>query len=389
SEAPMTRNQKALEALEHKFLAPYGARSRDAERKNKESDSDYRTNFQRDWNRVLHSRSFRKLEYKTQVMPFGMGSDFVRNRMTHTLEAMQIGLGVARALGVNEDLATAIVLAHDLGHPPFGHKGEETLAKLCASFNHNLHSLRIVEELEERYPGWKGLNLTLEVLEGIEKHETDYDRTFAYRYFPGESPTLEAQAAGYADTTAYRAHDVEDALVSGLVQEKQFARVEFWRHVSKGQPTQPRKVRYAQIARRAIGFMVTDLIETTAKRLEKFRVRTLRDVRRVKENIVQWSPRVQAMQDELARFLEEEFYESPPVRRACGKGQMIVEGLFTAYARDPKVLPRDVQEAREDAARRGAEPMRVVADHIAGMTDRFAIDEYRNLYDVGGRDIFG
>lgn len=385
----MTRDQRTLEALEDKFLAPYAARSRDARRRNKESAADYRTKFQHDWNRVLHSRSFRKLEYKTQVMPFGMGSDFVRNRMTHTLEAMQIGVGVARALGVNEDLAMAIVLAHDIGHPPFGHKGEETLAKCCASFNHNLHSLRIVEELEERYPGWKGLNLTLEVLEGIEKHETDYDRTFAYRYFPGESSTLEAQIAGYADTTAYRAHDMEDALVSGLVQEKQFARLAFWKEVSKGAPAQPRKVRTAQIARRAIGFMVTDLIETTAKRLGRFRVRTLKDVRRVKENLVQWSPRVQAMQDELARFLEEEFYESPPVRRACGKGQMIVEGLFAAYVRDPKVLPRDVQEAREDAARRGAEPMRVVADHIAGMTDRFAIDEYRNLYDVAGRDIFG
>src|SRR5687767_9762396 len=219
---PYLRDRLTMEDIEDRSLSPWSVRSRGARRLHSEPAPEFRTHFQRDWNRVLHSRAFRKLEAKTQVLPYGVGSDFVRNRLTHTLEATQIGMGIARALGVNEDVVHAVVLAHDVGHPPFGHKGEDELHACCGHFNHNEHSLRIVTEVEKRYPDFPGLNLTEDVLEAIEKHETDFDRIGTYRFRPDLGPTIEAQIGNFADTIAYRAHDIEDAIESRVVKEEEF-----------------------------------------------------------------------------------------------------------------------------------------------------------------------
>jgi dGTPase len=381
----MLRTRAVLERLERRRLAPYAAPCAGAPREHREKPPDYRTHFERDWNRILHSRAFRRLEYKTQVLPFGVGSDFVRNRLTHTLEATQIGVGIARPLGLNEDLVMAIVMAHDLGHTPFGHKGEEALAKCCGDFNHNAHSLRIVRELEHRYVDFPGLNLTLFTLEGIEKHNTDYDRTDATRYFPGDSPTLEAQIANLADTIAYRSHDIEDALETGIVPLRRFERVPFWKEAMRTVPRGERSgVWYAQVSRSAISLMITDAIRHTAREIDRRRVRSLRDVRRRRAPLAGFSPRMERYQRELADFLMNEFYLSPQVVRTCTKGVHIIESLFKVYTEDPRMLPRKVQQELRAAGPPGAP--RIVADYIAGMTDRFAMAEYANLCE-GGKDM--
>jgi len=378
----MLRTRAVLERLERLRLAPYATRSAGAKREHREPPPGTRTEFERDWNRILHSRAFRRLEYKTQVLPFGVGSDFVRNRLTHTLEAMQIGIGIARALGLNEDLVEAIVMAHDLGHTPFGHKGEEELARCSGDFNHNAHSLRIVRELEHRYPDFPGLNLTLPTLEGIEKHNTDYDTPGAAGFFAGESPSLEAQVAGMADTIAYRAHDIEDAIESGIVPARRFERVPFWREALRSVPRMERSgVWFAQVSRSAISRMITDAIRASDARIRRHRVRTLADVRRCRVPLVGFSPRMERLQKDLAAFLMDEFYLSPQVVRACKRGTDVIRSLFTVYTETPRMLPRKVQAEIRAAGRDRSR--RIVADYIAGMTDRFAMAEHANLCESG------
>jgi dGTPase len=381
----MLRTRAVLERIERSRLAPYAALSAGAAREHREKPPAYRTQIERDWNRILHSRAFRRLEYKTQVLPFGVGSDFVRNRLTHTLEAMQIGIGIARALGLNEDLVMAIVMAHDLGHTPFGHKGEEALAACAGGFNHNVHSLRIVRELEHRYVDFPGLNLTILTLEGIEKHDTDYDRPEGYRYFPGVRPSLEAQVANLADTIAYRAHDIEDALESGIVAPRRFERVPFWRQAMRGVTRAERTgVWYAQVSRSAIALMIDDAIRATAATIRRRRVRTLQDVRRCAVPLAGFSPAMSRAQQGLADFLMDEFYTSPQVVRACTKGVHVIQSLFRVYAEDPRMLPRKVQRELRAAPKDGIP--RIIADYIAGMTDRFAMAEYANLCE-GGKEM--
>jgi dGTPase len=393
----MVFGREQQEKMERDHLAPYAAFSADTTRVHDETPPHSRTEFERDWNRIAHARAFRRLEFKTQVMPFGTGSDVSRNRLTHTLEATQIVEGIARPLGLNTGLVKAIVMAHDLGHPPFGHRGEEALHACAEAFNHNQHSLRIVTDLEHRYPAWNGLNLTLLTLEGIEKHETDYDIVGSYNFFPGQSPTLEAQISNYADTIAYRAHDIEDALESGIIKPEQFSDVAFWdrvqTEVEKEMPgcDPDGSVWLAQTSRKAINIMIQDVIETTESRVRDAGVQSLEDVRNVKADLAGFSDEMEQMQAELGAFLMDNFYNSPPVFRACRKGMRIIEALFNAYLDDEfKLLPRRIQEQIHVHGGSPDDPevKRMVADFIAGMTDRYAANEYINIFEVGDRHSF-
>ncbi len=377
--SPLIRTRAVLEDIEDRALAPIAVRSRGARRIHPESLTDSRTHFQHDWNRVVHSRAFRKLEYKTQVLPHGLGSDFVRNRLTHTLEATQIGMGIARALGLNEDLMQAIVLAHDLGHPPFGHKGEDELQAICGHFNHNEHSLRIVTEVEKRYPGFPGLNLTTDVLEGIEKHETDYDRIGTYRFNPNLAPSLEALVANFADTIAYRAHDIEDGLESRIMQEGDFRAIAFWRRIETELSGDMRpSLRLARITRRAIGVMVQDVITATAQRLEEAGVKGLADVRAARKPLVGWSFAMAKEQKELGGLLMDKFYLSAKVKEACGVGSKVIRALYIRYLKEPNLLPELERQKLETAGEKEREL--VVAHWIAGMTDRYALRDYERIF---------
>jgi len=373
------RNRAALESAEDQTLAPWAVRSMDARRIFTEPSGEYRTQFQRDWNRVVHTRAFRKLEYKTQVLPYGLGSDFVRNRLTHTLEATQIGVGIARALGLNEDLVQAIVLAHDLGHPPFGHKGEDELRRICGHFNHNEHSLRIVTEVEKRYPGFPGLNLTIDVLEGIEKHETDFDRIGSYRFNPRLGPSLEALVSNFADTVAYRAHDIEDGVESHILRETDFAGLRFWRRIEgELQPDMRPSLRLARITRRAINSMVEDVVRETARRLAAAKVATHDDVRQARRPLVGFSREMSVEQGELAALLMDSFYLAPKVKDACAVGARVISDLYARYLSDPSHLPE--QERAKFAAADERERELVVAHWIAGMTDRYALREFERIF---------
>jgi dGTPase len=374
-----TRSRSDLESLEDRSLAPWALRSRDSRRIYDEPPPELRTHFQRDWNRILHCRAFRKLEYKTQVLPYGLGSDFVRNRLTHTLEATQIGRGIARALGLNEDLVEAIVLAHDLGHPPFGHKGEDELSAICGHFNHNEHSLRIVTEVEARYPGFPGLNLTVDVLEGIEKHETDFDRIGSYRFNPRQAPGLEALVANMADMIAYRAHDIEDGLESRTISEADFDGLEFWEEVAEGLPAGLRpSTRLAQITRRAIALMAEDVVTEAARRLEAAGVKGTSEVRAARGALIGWSKGMAERQRALGARLMERFYLSARVKEACGVGSKVIRALYERYLREPGLLPE--QERARLSKAEGKEQELVVAHWIAGMTDRYALREYERVF---------
>lgn len=377
--ASLIRTRTVLEDVEDRALAPFAVRSRGARRIHPENLDDPRTHFQHDWNRVVHCRAFRKLEYKTQVLPHGLGSDFVRNRLTHTLEATQIGMGIARALGLNEDLVQAVVLAHDLGHPPFGHKGEDELHAICGHFNHNEHSLRIVTEVEKRYPSFPGLNLTTDVLEGIEKHETDFDRIGSYRFNPSLAPSLEALVANFADTIAYRAHDIEDALDSRTMAEGDFAAAAFWRRIEPDLSADMRpSLRLARITRRAISAMVTDVATETARRLEEAGVKGLADVRAARRPLVGWSAAMAKEQKEFGQLLMDRFYLSPKVKDACAAGSRVIRELYRKYLKEPNLLPEMERQKLETAT--GSERELVVAHWIAGMTDRYALRDYERLF---------
>lgn len=404
SDSPYIRSREVLEAQERAYLAPYAVCSERANgpqgREHSEAPPADRTHFQRDWHRITHSRAFRKLEYKTQVIAFGEGGemgDVIRNRLTHTLEVSQIATSMARTLGLNEDLASAIALAHDLGHTPFGHSGEAQLRELVASFNHNDHSLKIVRQLEQRYPQFPGLNLTLHTLAGIEKHDTPFDRTATNHFQAGLGPSLEAQVASIADQIAYRSHDVEDSITAGILSLDDYhsAGLTLWDEVwaEMGQIDDPR-VRLPQLTRRLINRMVTDVLEETARRLKEHGVLSLADVYRAQAVLVDFSGGLGPLNEALGAFLMQRFYMDYRVRRGTTKGQMIVARLFThlsehARQRPPVMLlppaeAADYAEAQlKGADRLGREPLRIIADYIAGMTDREAYALYVRLFEVG------
>jgi dGTPase len=376
-----TRQQ--LEELEDQLLAPYGIRSKNTKgRAFAEDEPDYRTVFQRDRDRILHTSAFRRLEYKTQVF-INYEGDYYRTRLTHTLEVAQIGRSVARALGANEDLVETICLAHDLGHPPFGHSGERQLARLMVDrggFNHNTHSFRIVTKIEKRYPEFDGLNLTWEVLEGIIKHETEYDVSDAEDFNPQLRGHLEAQIANAADELAYTAHDLDDGLRSGLITPEQLAGISLWEVLNESIGRRRTDVlddlARHRLIRRLIGIEVNDLIQSIDRMIRRSGVKSVEELQKLPYNVVGFSEDMHRRNRELKDFLYTKLYNHFRVVRMSVKAERIIHSLYEAYTKEPAILPNEYQALIDD---NGLEE--TVCYYIAGMTDRYAIDEYQKLFD--------
>ncbi len=374
--------RERLEELEAEALAPYGHRSRDSRgRKYSEDEPHYRTAFQRDRDRILHTTAFRRLEYKTQVFVVTEG-DYYRTRLTHTLEVAQIGRTFARALGGNEDLVEAISLAHDLGHPPFGHSGEATLGRLMAEhggFDHNKQSLRIVTELERRYPDFAGLNLTWEVREGIVKHETEYDVSDAEDYEPEKRGHLEAQIANVADELAYTAHDLDDGLRSNLISIGQLQGLTLWEMLRRSidwTTDELDELTRHRLIRRLIGLEVSALLESTQQRIAATDLQSVEALQMLDHNVVGFSDDYVTMNQQLKSFLFANMYQHYRVVRMQTKAERFIEELFNAYVEKPEILPKEVQ-----ARAQTREFYRTICDYLAGMTDRFALLEYSKLFD--------
>ena len=371
-----------LEDLEEHSLAPYAQRSaRTCGREHQEEEHDYRSVYQRDRDRIVHSTAFRRLQYKTQVFVNHEG-DHYRTRLTHTLEVSQIARTMARALRLNEDLVEAVALAHDLGHTPFGHTGEDALRDLMTDFGgfeHNIHGLRVVEVLERRYVEFQGLNLAWETREAIAKHVSRYDHPETRKFDPDLWPPLEAQVVDAADSIAYSCHDLDDGLSSGLMDESDLGKVDLFRRAraeaDAKAPGADQRRRRALIVRTLINWLATDLIETTATGVEENRVRSVDDVRRAPDRIVRVSPEMAERKREMEEYLFSRLYRHSYVCRMANKARMYVERIFNAYIADQRMLP---PEYRERAERDGLE--RTVCDYIAGMTDRYAQDEYIKLF---------
>ncbi|RMF25777.1 MAG: deoxyguanosinetriphosphate triphosphohydrolase, partial [Deltaproteobacteria bacterium] len=367
------KDRAFFERREEETLAPYAMRSGASRgRAYAEEEHPFRMAFQRDRDRIIHSSAFRRLEYKTQVFVNHEG-DYYRTRLTHTMETAQITRTIARALGLNQDLSEAVALAHDLGHTPFGHAGEGVLAELMkdyGGFEHNSQSLRIVEVLEERYPGFPGLNLTYEVREGIVKHSTSYDRPRARAFNPGEAPLLEAQIVDFADEIAYNCHDIDDGLQSGMLTLDDLRGVDLWEEhydrVCKEFPDASFSIRRYQTVRRILNAMVTDLIETIEARIAQNGVDSVAAVRALRPRIAGFSPAMDGACRQLKARLMERLYQHQRVRRMAAKAKRVMTGIFRAYMEDPQQMPPHVvARACEET------PMpRVIADYIAGMTDR-------------------
>jgi dGTPase len=375
-----TRGQ--LEDFEDKMLAPYGCRSKNSKgRQYPEDEPEYRTAFQRDRDRILHTTAFRRLEYKTQVF-INYEGDYYRTRLTHTLEVAQIGRTIARALGANEDLIETICLAHDLGHPPFGHSGEIALARLMkdyGGFDHNKQTLRIITKLEQRYPEFPGLNLTWEVREGIVKHESEYDVSDASDYNPDLRGNLEAQIANVADELAYTAHDLDDGLRSGMITPQMLSGMTLWEIVVESigwrGPLFDELTRH-RLIRRLIGIEVSDLVHTTAQRLRESNVKSVEELQRLPYNVISFSEDMIRRNRQLKDFLYNNLYRHHRVVRMAVKAERIIGDLFRGYQSDPEMLPEHVQGLLNE---RGLE--RTICDYIAGMTDRYAVEEHQKLFD--------
>ena len=368
-------------------LAPYAVTTFNSRgRRYSDSEPAHRSEFQRDRDRIIHSTAFRRLEYKTQVFVNHEG-DLFRTRLTHSIEVAQIARGIARSLQLNEDLAEAISLAHDLGHTPFGHAGQDALNDCMrehGGFEHNLQSLRTVDLLEERYAAFDGLNLCFETREGIVKHcSLDNARQLGKlgeRFFRRTQPSLEAQICNLADEIAYNNHDVDDGLRAGLITLEQLQEVSlFSRYIADVRKEYPglggRRLIHETI-RRMINALVCDLIETTEKHIARQRPRDLAEVH-LAPPLVAFSDDLHAAQRHLKRFLRTQLYQHYQVLRMASRAKRIISDLFAAFTSDPRLLPPQYQVLADgDQARR-------VADYIAGMTDRYAIKEHRRLFAIG------
>ena len=367
---------------EDRSLAPYAMRTRQSRgRRHPEPPHPYRTLYQRDRDRIVHSTAFRRLMHKTQVLA-AETNDHHRTRLTHTLEVAQIGRTIARRLGLNEDLTEAVALSHDIGHPPFGHAGEQALDECMrdhGGFEHNLHALRIVELLEYRYPDFPGLNLSWEVLEAMALHSKRREAPEVAEFLPVGQPLLEAQAADAADSLAYDAHDVDDALGVGLVSLDDMEEVALWRRASEQVRQRHGELRPEQfqptVVRMLISWQVSDLLEQTRERLRKEHIGTVADVRSFPETLVGMGPEMRQLKAELEEFLHRRVYKHYRVQRMAMKGSRIVQMLFEEFRRAPQLLPprygRRVEAGRLE---------RVVCDYVAGMTDRYAQEEHQRLF---------
>ena len=371
-----------LEEIEDKSLAPYGARSKDSKgRAYLDNEPEYRTAFQRDRDRILHTTAFRRLEYKTQVF-INYEGDYFRTRLTHTLEVAQIGRTLARALGGNEDLVESICLAHDLGHSPFGHSGEVVLARLMkdyGGFDHNKQSLRIVTELEQRYPEFPGLNLTWEVREGMVKHESEYDMSDASEFNPDLRGNLETQICNLADELAYTTHDLDDGLRSGTITPHMLEGISLWEILRETYhwrgPNLDDMERHRMI-RQLVGLLVTDLVECTDQNLKESAAKSALDIQKLKHNVVGYGEEMQRRNRELKDFLYKNLYRHFRVVRMQVKAEKFITDLFNAFRAEPLMLPTSAHKLIE---KRGLE--RIICDYIAGMTDRYAIGEHRKLFN--------
>ena len=371
-----------LEEIEDRSLAPYGIRSKNSKgRLYPDDEPDYRTKFQRDRDRILHTTAFRRLEYKTQVF-INYEGDYYRTRLTHTLEVSQIGRTLARALGANEDLVESICLAHDLGHPPFGHSGEVTLNKLMnnhGGFNHNKHSFRIVTELENRYTNFPGLNLSWEVLEGIVKHETEYDVSDAANFNPDLRGHIEAQIANVADEMAYTAHDLDDGLRSQIISAEMLDGIELWEIIKNQVGWRSGKLddlTRHRVIRKLIGYEVTEILSSTERILRQSDVRSVDELQRLPYNVVGFSDEMSQRNRVLKDFLFKNLYRHYRVVRMSVKAERIISDLFNAYRQQPAILPFHIQNNIENL---GLE--KTICDYIAGMTDRFATEEFQKLFE--------
>jgi dGTPase len=369
--------RQELEQREEQTLAPFAAKSgRSVGRKDPEVEHDFRTAFQRDRDRVIHCAAFRRLQYKTQVFVNHEG-DYYRTRLTHSTEAAQISRTIARAMGLNEDLCEVIALGHDLGHTPFGHSGQDALdecMKAHGGFEHNRQSLRVVEILEHRYPGFPGLNLTYETRESIRKHGWPGRKDVEAEYHPEWAPLLEAQVVDIADSIAYDAHDIDDSVKAGLLTEDQLATLEVWRKATEGSNLEG-EMRIRAAVRQIINLEVTDLVETTLANVKRLKLDSLDAVRAAREAAVRFSPEMDRLKKALQFFLNQNVYRHFRVLIMSEKAKRFISDLFKAYAGNPAMLPPRFQEW---ASQQGVP--RAVADYIAGMTDRYCQDEYRKLF---------
>ncbi|MGH8455352.1 MAG: deoxyguanosinetriphosphate triphosphohydrolase [Stenotrophobium sp.] len=375
-------------------LAPYAADPANSRgRRHPESAPGYRSEYQRDRDRIIHSAAFRRLEYKTQVFVNHVG-DLFRTRLTHSLEVAQIARTIARALALNEDLAEAISLAHDLGHTPFGHAGQDALnacMKPYGGFEHNAQSLRVVDELENKYADFRGLNLTFETREGILKH-CSLKRArelgdIGERFIKRQQPGLEAQLANLADEIAYNNHDIDDGLRAHLLSIEQLREVPLFRRhhdavLKAYKHLNPKQERHETI-RRIISALVGDLLETSRAAIARARLKSIEDVRVRAKPLIGYSAQIREDNLLLKKFLREHLYLHHQVYRMTTKAQRVVRELFTALNGDPRLMPPELFRAAVSAEKSAGKTgrARVVADYVAGMTDRYALDEHERLFD--------
>ena len=376
-----------LEKLESNTLAPFAVKSGESQgRQYPEEEHQYRTRFQRDRDRIIHTSAFRRLEYKTQVFVYHEG-DYYRTRLTHSLEVAQIARSICKSLQLNEDLAESVALSHDLGHPPFGHTGQDVLNRLMkdhGGFEHNKQSLRILKLLEKRYPEFDGLNLTWDVLEGICKHTKDEENPITsaegVKY-----PSLEAQIADYADGIAYNAHDLDDGITSNLLDLDQLRKVALWKEnedrFDKKYSGLDFKLKKYQVVRSIINELTTDLRDTTSKNIEDHKVTSVDEVRRAPVRIATFGKEVAEKNKELKKFLHKNMYSHRKVLRMEFKAGLTLDGIFAAYTKMPGLLPESVlkNEAHGTLERR-------MCDYVSGMTDRYALNEHKNLYSSDEED---
>lgn len=381
----MPRSRQDLEQIERATLAPYAQLSGDSRgRRFKETPPAWRTEYQRDRDRIIHSRAFRRLEYKTQVFLNGTG-DHLRTRLTHTMEVAAIARGIARALRLNEDLTEAIALAHDLGHSPFGHRGETALSRLMrghGGFEHNSQSLRVVETLEQKYPDFPGLNLTWEVREGLVKHFHPEAHPSKRKNFNARNSSLEAQVANLADEITYYSHDLDDGLDAGLLAERELARdVHVWAQAARAVKRQhgnlPDECRRYFIIRTLTDTQVRDVVEYSERLIASSGVLTTDAVRLHPRALVQYSPERRAQNLELRKYLYRNLYFSPQVDEANSRAVRILAELFKFYLAHPREIG---EQSRRRIRRDGLH--RVVCDYLAGMTDRYVAQEYKRLFGI-------
>lgn len=393
------RTRKEFEELEDKILAAYAMKSKDSGgREHDDSNHEYRTCYQRDRDRIVHCEAFRKLEYKTQVFVILEG-DYYRTRLTHTIEVAQIARTIGRSLKLNEDLIEAIALAHDLGHPPFGHAGEEALnekMKNLGGFNHNYRSYEIVTKYEKRYPGFVGLDLTDEVLVGILKHETSYDKGEEVAKYKNVGPTLEAKVVDIADALAYLSHDIDDGLTSGCINEEDLTENRLWQKayqaVKKNVDVKEKEIFKYQIVKALIDMQTKDLLDHSSNNLKKLDLKSSQEakdyhLKNNKKSVVDFSPVMKEERQGLQNLLLNKLYKHYRVVRMTEKAKRVINEIFQVYAYNPDQLSYEIwpRPSRPKAAAEQKKwellKYKAICNYIASMTDRFALDEHKKLFE--------